>query len=760
MNYNRSISEHSEISRNSSQQKLPNISYSSDNNRIVNSLNSIKPVVKGEQIKTLKAQLTNLSEKINFIDTNQVGIFVPTNKHSISNSNLDLNKIVTGIKYTAHKDIDDIHTMFAEIKSTTEIGMNKLTEKQKHAKSKQLLSDVKDLRKSVTNYIKEENNLREEQMNIVMKQIESFKQSFDSKIKINNDFLIKYTDDFKTNTRDISDILEKGVRKLTIRQEFYQKKIDLINQHFGLIPLDKKYFDLEVYENDVTKEKIHSNIFDTVKYQKRPEYSVKDIAIYNTFMNRLVNKKPEYDNISSVNRIIDKDKFGESKHINTKMFGSRRRLMIYFNTVRVVTRFHYFRFLWKYKIRFKTLQVTTSNFEACEKKLINVLFNQTQNSYLNYNTNNLRMRKVFFPKARTVVYDSNEDDGNSTSNINNVNFSDLKSIDESNYSFIKEVLVDQVKSISEIMDQDVLGKEEIMLLKMITTEDVLIPFEFYFNFELERLEHDYGGVTNLIKNQKIMILLIYIFIKLILIKINYNKENLKLIMSIFYREVLEWCKDSCELVFKGKNSDNVKIISNSNYSNVNIDERLILKSFDFERRKNLVMLSNNYLAKYQIIIIKPHYLNYVSINTVVESSVEAQTNKLINNTLEIDSHTNITSNNNYYQEYFTRFKERYKSHLISSIVSQVDIVNKYKTAELLKLFYYNNQKSSVTLLGIGQLKKYENSDDIEYVINKRLVFNDSRVDSFYRYANSEGFRLKNIIGEFGSKLLDFLNEKK
>ena len=267
---------------------------------------------------------------------------------------------------------------------------------------------------------------------------------------------------------------------------------------------------------------------------------------------------------------------------------------------------------------------------------------------------------------------------------------------------IKQCLILLFENFTKLVDDKgfilaQLNKDEIVLLKLLISEDCFIPFDFYTIFELTRLEHNNGGIVNLTNNHKIMILLVYFIIKVLILRILSRESRMKTIATILFHETLQLCRILCDRRYIGT-------------------------------KKHLIDRINN-----QTVYLIPEY----------------ERNMKWTNNVSIDEYYNDTC-----LAYINRVQLLYSM--------DQEIQNDYVKLAKSKLFdqevfFYKENINSYQVKG---LMDYDTTDDnIDFFIINNIVFDKKFIRQYDQMKREEVFDLKQIIFNFGSKMLFYLNTK-
>jgi hypothetical protein len=156
-----------------------------------------------------------------------------------------------------------------------------------------------------------------------------------------------------------------------------------------------------------------------------------------------------------------------------------------------------------------------------------------------------------------------------------------------------------LKNLKDAIQEDRIDTNIIAFLNILITDDSYIPKEFFVLFEYSRITTENNLLKNLDEYQKQMILAVYIFCKIIckniLIEGKFSqgldinartKNNFKMCATVFYRGVIDYFKEKCEILRNIKNmksyNDNLNKNESSNRKKLydNYIQRLPNKEID------------------------------------------------------------------------------------------------------------------------------------------------------------------------------------
>ena len=331
------------------------------------------------------------------------------------------------------------------------------------------------------------------------------------------------------------------------------------------------------------------------------------------------------------------------------------------------------------------------------------------------------------------------------------------------------------------------SKQMLKYLSIYITDYSYIPSDFFTMFELIRINIlQTGEIIGLNDNQRIMILGFYIIIKIMLrylfLEMNFHKYliqnltkkiklNIKIIVSVIYRGLINLFKNECEI--KREIDDIEKNIDTTNFMKVIYEK----KEFIFETKhrhylKESLTSLNNYINKKEKLEVELNSNNDNEINKLKKikkfNKIEKKKSNL--KLSSIEEFHKIKIDNNDIKKDDLGLNDLNNNFETISIKTNSNIAQRNKikiTNQNLNIDNFKENKSITQNFSEKEIKEMENiieniptfGDDVEiydvYLFDN-VLYNDMDLEDYYKFAEKNNFDLISDIKKFLIRIINLI----
>ena len=335
------------------------------------------------------------------------------------------------------------------------------------------------------------------------------------------------------------------------------------------------------------------------------------------------------------------------------------------------------------------------------------------------------------------------------------------------------------------------SKQMLKYLSIYITNYSYIPSDFFTMFELVRINIlQTGEIINLNDNQRIMILGFYIIIKIMLrylfLEMNFHKYliqnltkkiklNIKIIVSVIYRGLINLFKNECEI--KREIGDIEKNIDTTNFMKVIYEK----KEFIFATRhrhylKESLICLNNYINKEERIEVELNSNNDNEINISKKRIKKIKKNKYKEKKKSIlklsstEEFNLIKNDKNDIKQDDLGLNDLNNNFETISIKTNSDIAQRNKkkiSNQNLNIDNFKENKSLIKNFSEKEIEEMENiikniqtfGDDVEiydvYLFDS-VLYNDIDLEDYYKFSQKSNFDLISDIKNFLIRVINLI----
>ena len=335
------------------------------------------------------------------------------------------------------------------------------------------------------------------------------------------------------------------------------------------------------------------------------------------------------------------------------------------------------------------------------------------------------------------------------------------------------------------------SKKMLKYLSIYITNYSYIPIDFFTMFELIRIKIlQTGEIIDLNDNQRIMILGFYIIIKIMLrhlfLEMNFHKNliqnltkkiklNIKIIVSVIYRGLINLFKNECEI--KREIGDIEKNIDTTNFMKVIYEK----KEFIFATRhrhylKESLICLNNYINKEERIEVELNSNNDNEINISKKRIKKIKKNKYKEKKKSIlklsstEEFNLIKNEKNDIKQDDLGLNDLNNNFETISIKTNSDIAQRNKkkiSNQNLNIDNFKENKSLIKNFSEKEIEEMENiikniqtfGDDVEiydvYLFDS-VLYNDIDLEDYYKFSEKSNFDLISDIKNFLIRVINLI----
>ena len=626
------------------------------------------------------------------------------------------------------------------------------------------------------NYLTLHNNNNQEYINIV-KNINSIRKD------LNLQFDNLYQNSIK-NYENLKELLLKNTKNkriINLMKKNYNteedKKINTNNDNISYnINLNLRYNNINFKKDN--KNKINSNSEEINKEKEKKENKRKSIFIMSKKLNKLFKlKKNEKKTVIQHNKKLDF--YEKGKFENKKLLKKIEEKLLSFNKNKNTI-------ILKPKKRFRSYIY----YIIAARRILNIkyfTFKELKYNIVSYYIENVENMDLILKK---LVFYSIKDIYEEIIKNNDINLNLIKEKSQNKkqeiYFNLQNYLEKIIKGLNENFF-DGTSKQMLKYLSIYITDYSYIPSDFFTMFELIRINIlQTGEIIGLNDNQRIMILGFYIIIKIMLrylfLEMNFHKYliqnltkkiklNIKIIVSVIYRGLINLFKNECEI--KREIDDIEKNIDTTNFMKVIYEK----KEFIFETKhrhylKESLTSLNNYINKKEKLEVELNSNNDNEINKLKKikkfNKIEKKKSNL--KLSSIEEFHKIKNDNNDIKKDDLGLNDLNNNFETISIKTNSNIAQRNKikiTNQNLNIDNFKENKSIIKNFSEKEIKEMENiiknlptfGDDVEiydvYLFDN-VLYNDMDLEDYYKFAEKNNFDLISDIKQFLIRVINLI----
>ena len=626
------------------------------------------------------------------------------------------------------------------------------------------------------NYLTLHNNNNQEYINIV-KNINSIRKD------LNLQFDNLYQNSIK-NYENLKELLLKNTKNkriINLMKKNYNteedKKINTNNDNISYnINLNLRYNNINFKKDN--KNKINSNSEEINKEKEKKENKRKSIFIMSKKLNKLFKlKKNEKKTVIQHNKKLDF--YEKGKFENKKLLKKIEEKLLSFNKNKNTI-------ILKPKKRFRSYIY----YIIAARRILNIkyfTFKELKYNIVSYYIENVENMDLILKK---LVFYSIKDIYEEIIKNNDINLNLIKEKSQNKkqeiYFNLQNYLEKIIKGLNENFF-DGTSKQMLKYLSIYITDYSYIPSDFFTMFELIRINIlQTGEIIGLNDNQRIMILGFYIIIKIMLrylfLEMNFHKYliqnltkkiklNIKIIVSVIYRGLINLFKNECEI--KREIDDIEKNIDTTNFMKVIYEK----KEFIFETKhrhylKESLTSLNNYINKKEKLEVELNSNNDNEINKLKKikkfNKIEKKKSNL--KLSSIEEFHKIKIDNNDIKKDDLGLNDLNNNFETISIKTNSNIAQRNKikiTNQNLNIDNFKENKSITQNFSEKEIKEMENiieniptfGDDVEiydvYLFDN-VLYNDMDLEDYYKFAEKNNFDLISDIKQFLIRVINLI----
>ena len=626
------------------------------------------------------------------------------------------------------------------------------------------------------NYLTLHNNNNQEYINIV-KNINSIRKD------LNLQFDNLYQNSIK-NYEHLKELLLKNTKNkriINLMKKNYNteedKKINTNNDNISYnINLNLRYNNINFKKDN--KNKINSNSEEINKEKEKKENKRKSIFIMSKKLNKLFKlKKNEKKTVIQHNKKLDF--YEKGKFENKKLLKKIEEKLLSFNKNKNTI-------ILKPKKRFRSYIY----YIIAARRILNIkyfTFKELKYNIVSYYIENVENMDLILKK---LVFYSIKDIYEEIIKNNDINLNLIKEKSQNKkqeiYFNLQNYLEKIIKGLNENFF-DGTSKQMLKYLSIYITDYSYIPSDFFTMFELIRINIlQTGEIIGLNDNQRIMILGFYIIIKIMLrylfLEMNFHKYliqnltkkiklNIKIIVSVIYRGLINLFKNECEI--KREIDDIEKNIDTTNFMKVIYEK----KEFIFETKhrhylKESLTSLNNYINKKEKLEVELNSNNDNEINKLKKikkfNKIEKKKSNL--KLSSIEEFHKIKNDNNDIKKDDLGLNDLNNNFETISIKTNSNIAQRNKikiTNQNLNIDNFKENKSIIKNFSEKEIKEMENiieniptfGDDVEiydvYLFDN-VLYNDMDLEDYYKFAEKNNFDLISDIKQFLIRVINLI----
>ena len=625
-------------------------------------------------------------------------------------------------------------------------------------------------------YLTLHNNNNQEYINIV-KNINSMRKD----LNLQFDNLYQHSIKNYENLKELLLKNTKNKRIINLMKKNYNteedKKINTNNDNISYnINLNLRYNNINFKKDN--KNKINSNSEEINKEIEKKENKRKSIFIMSKKLNKLFKlKKNEKKTVIQHNKKLDF--YEKGKFENKKLLKKIEEKLLSFNKNKNTI-------ILKPKKRFRSYIY----YIIAARRILNIkyfTFKELKYNIVSYYIENVENMDLILKK---LVFYSIKDIYEEIIKNNDINLNLIKEKSQNKkqeiYFNLQNYLEKIIKGLNENFF-DGTSKQMLKYLSIYITDYSYIPSDFFTMFELIRINIlQTGEIIGLNDNQRIMILGFYIIIKIMLrylfLEMNFHKYliqnltkkiklNIKIIVSVIYRGLINLFKNECEI--KREIDDIEKNIDTTNFMKVIYEK----KEFIFETKhrhylKESLTSLNNYINKKEKLEVELNSNNDNEINKLKKikkfNKIEKKKSNL--KLSSIEEFHKIKIDNNDIKKDDLGLNDLNNNFETISIKTNSNIAQRNKikiTNQNLNIDNFKENKSITQNFSEKEIKEMENiieniptfGDDVEiydvYLFDN-VLYNDMDLEDYYKFAEKNNFDLISDIKKFLIRIINLI----
>jgi len=626
------------------------------------------------------------------------------------------------------------------------------------------------------NYLTLHNNNNQEYINIV-KNINSMRKD----LNLQFDNLYQHSIKNYENLKELLLKNTKNKRIINLMKKNYNteedKKINTNNDNISYnINLNLRYNNINFKKDN--KNKINSNSEEINKEIEKKENKRKSIFIMSKKLNKLFKlKKNEKKTVIQHNKKLDF--YEKGKFENKKLLKKIEEKLLSFNKNKNTI-------ILKPKKRFRSYIY----YIIAARRILNIkyfTYKELKYNIVSYYIENVENMDLILKK---LVFYSIKDIYEEIIKNNDINLNLIKEKSQNKkqeiYFNLQNYLEKIIKGLNENFF-DGTSKQMLKYLSIYITDYSYIPSDFFTMFELIRINIlQTGEIIGLNDNQRIMILGFYIIIKIMLrylfLEMNFHKYliqnltkkiklNIKIIVSVIYRGLINLFKNECEI--KREIDDIEKNIDTTNFMKVIYEK----KEFIFETKhrhylKESLTSLNNYINKKEKLEVELNSNNDNEINKLKKikkfNKIEKKKSNL--KLSSIEEFHKIKIDNNDIKKDDLGLNDLNNNFETISIKTNSNIAQRNKikiTNQNLNIDNFKENKSITQNFSEKEIKEMENiieniptfGDDVEiydvYLFDN-VLYNDMDLEDYYKFAEKNNFDLISDIKKFLIRIINLI----